>query len=424
MNLVGTWSVSSFKHPQAKEFSQKPSQDLLSESFQTSHQKSSQESFKEFSPTSPQESSPISSQEFFIESSQEFSGASSQEFSKDHQKSSSQKQLKKEKKPLSFHTSLGFPKMDKFDELPQVGALKGPTAFLSIQEGCNKFCRFCVVPYVRGPEYSRSPESVLQEARHLVACGAKEITLLGQNVNAYHGQDEKGIEWSLGRLLFALCEIPGLLRLRYTTSHPRDMHKELYEAHRDLPQVMPFLHLPVQSGSDKILAHMNRKYTHKEYLSIIEECRSYCPNIGFSSDFIVGYPGETEKDFEDTMNLVQEVGFAQGFSFKYSPRPGTPAATMKQVEEKEKNNRLERLQHVLNGQRLAFNNSFLHQELELLLEYHHRETQELVGRSPFMQPVHLMIEDCEKTSYILGDIVQTIIVHSSTNTMIGKIIKK
>ena len=224
-----------------------------------------------------------------------------------------------------------FPAESKFDLLPEAGAAPGMTAFLTVQEGCDKFCSFCVVPYTRGAEMSRPAAAVLAEARRLVAAGAREITLLGQNVNAWHGdapgRASGGGTWGLGRLARALADIPGLLRLRYTTSHPRDMDDALIAAHRDVPQLMPFLHLPVQSGSDRVLAAMNRRHTAEEYVRLVERLRAARPDLALSSDFIVGHPGETEAEFEATLALVRRVGFAQAFSFKYSARPGTPAAS-------------------------------------------------------------------------------------------------
>jgi tRNA-2-methylthio-N6-dimethylallyladenosine synthase len=242
-----------------------------------------------------------------------------------------------------------FPAENKFDHLPDTPrhaiAARGPAAFLTVQEGCDKFCAFCVVPYTRGAETSRPAARVLEEARRLAEAGVREVTLLGQNVNGYHGAGPDGRDWTLGRLLFALAGVPGLERLRYTTSHPLDMHDELYEAHRDLPALMPYLHLPVQSGSDRILRAMNRRHTRADYLKVIERVRRARPDIAFSSDFIVGFPGESDSDAEATLEVVREVGYSSCFSFKYSPRPGTPAATSSdQVPEAVKAARLARLQ--------------------------------------------------------------------------------
>jgi len=290
-----------------------------------------------------------------------------------------------------------FPPEPKFDFLPAPKA-EGPTAFLSVQEGCDKFCTFCVVPYTRGAEYSRPAADVIEEARALARSGAIEITLLGQNVNAYHGDAPRSgyltgtnSTWGLGRLILALAEIDGLARIRYTTSHPRDMDKTLISAHRDVPQLMPFLHLPVQSGSDKLLNAMNRGHTRDDYLRIVHELRSARPDIALSSDFIVGAPGETESDFSDTMDLVGEVGFTQSYSFKYSARPGTPAATMpNQVPEDVKAERLQSLQTLLDHQLRAFNAKSIGQTMDVLLTGSGRHPGQLVGRSPYLQPVHIM----------------------------------
>jgi tRNA-2-methylthio-N6-dimethylallyladenosine synthase len=278
-----------------------------------------------------------------------------------------------------------FPAEDKFDFLPDAAAPQGVTAFLTIQEGCDKFCSFCVVPYTRGAEQSRSPEAVITEARRLVAQGAREITLLGQNVNAWHGGPG-----GLGRLLRDLAELPGLLRLRYTTSHPRDMDDDLIAAHGDLPVLMPFLHLPVQSGSDRILKAMNRGHSAADYFRLVERLRAARPDIALSSDFIVGHPGETETDFQATLALVREVRFAQAFSFKYSPRPGTPAAAAsRQVPEPEKERRLAELQALLRDQQAQFNAGCVGLRLPVLFTGPGRHPGQIAGRSPFLQPVHV-----------------------------------
>jgi tRNA-2-methylthio-N6-dimethylallyladenosine synthase len=287
-----------------------------------------------------------------------------------------------------------FPAEPKFDHLPAPKA-DGPTAFLSVQEGCDKFCTFCVVPYTRGAEYSRPAADILREARGLVAGGAREITLLGQNVNAYHGEDPSrtGASWSLGRLIRALAEIDGLDRIRYTTSHPRDMDDDLIAAHGEVPQLMPFLHLPVQSGSDKILASMNRGHTRDDYRRIVAKLRNARPDMTLSSDFITGYPGETEDDFGATMELINEVGFVQSFSFKYSPRPGTPAAGLKpQVPEGTKTERLHLMQQVLDAQLRSFNTGCVGKTFDILLTNPGRYPGQLVGRSPYLQAVHVMAD--------------------------------
>jgi len=282
-----------------------------------------------------------------------------------------------------------FPPEDKFDHLPDSLQPQGVTGFLTVQEGCDKFCSFCVVPYTRGAEQSRPAAAVLREARHLVEQGTREITLLGQNVNAWHGQGTDGSVWGLGRLLRALAELPGLLRLRYTTSHPRDMTDELIEAHRDLPILMPFLHLPIQSGSDRMLAAMNRKHTVRDYRATVDRLRSARPDLALSSDFIVGHPGETEADFEATLALVRAIGFAQAFSFKYSPRPGTPAAMATQVPEPDKDRRLQALQALLRDQQAGFAAGCVGLRMPVLFTGPGRHPGQIVGRSPFLQPVHL-----------------------------------
>ena len=287
-----------------------------------------------------------------------------------------------------------FPAEQKFDFLPEAAAPQGICAFLSIQEGCDRFCSFCVVPYTRGAEQSRPAASVLAEARRLVAQGAREITLLGQNVNAWHGEAPDGGTWDLGRLLRELAEIPGLLRLRYATSHPRDMTPSLIAAHRDLRTLMPFLHLPVQAGSDRVLAAMNRRHTASDYLRIVEKLRHARPDLALSSDFIVGHPGETEADFEATLDLVRAVEFAQAFSFRYSARPGTPAAgAPNQVPEEIKERRLQALQALLREQQARFNASCVGLELPVLFTGPARHPGQIAGRSPFLQPVHVFGPD-------------------------------
>ncbi len=283
-----------------------------------------------------------------------------------------------------------FPVSNKFDHLPGESRPQGVSAFLSVQEGCDKFCTFCVVPYTRGAEFSRPVAQVLAEARRLVDQGSREITLLGQNVNAYHGLDESGHEIGLGRLIWRLSDIEGLARLRYTTSHPGDMDEELIAAHGELDKLMPYLHLPVQSGSDRVLAAMNRRHTAQSYRDTIAALRRVRPDIALSSDFIVGFPGETDADFQTTLALVRDVKFAQAYSFKYSVRPGTPAGTLKdQVGEPVKEARLAILQEVLNEQQSAFNASAVGQTMEVLFEREGRHADQLVGRSPYNQAVHV-----------------------------------
>jgi tRNA-2-methylthio-N6-dimethylallyladenosine synthase len=283
-----------------------------------------------------------------------------------------------------------FPAESKFDLLPEVAAPQGITAFLTIQEGCDRFCSFCVVPYTRGAEQSRPAAAVIAEARRLIGQGAREITLLGQNVNAWHGEAPGGGSWGLGRLIRALAELHGLLRLRYATSHPLDMGDELIEAHRDVAVLMPFLHLPVQAGSDRVLAAMNRKHTAADYLRIVNRLRAARPDIALSSDFIVGHPGETDADFAATLALVRDVGFAQAYSFRYSPRPGTPAAGAPgQVPEPEKERRLQELQALLRSQQGGFNAGCVGLTMPVLFTGPGRHPGQVVGRSPFLQPVHV-----------------------------------
>jgi tRNA-2-methylthio-N6-dimethylallyladenosine synthase len=312
-----------------------------------------------------------------------------------------------------------FPLDNKFNHLPRVSNAKAAViAFLTIQEGCDKFCTFCVVPYTRGAEFSRPVAKITDEARHLVQSGVREITLLGQNVNAYHGIGPDGKEWNLGKLLFALAEIPQLQRLRYMTSHPRDMHDELYQAHRDLPQLMPFVHLPVQSGSDKILKMMNRRHTVKNYLKIIGRLRKMRDDLALSSDFIVGFPGETEEDFEATMKLAQEVTFASCFSFKYSPRPGTPAAGMEQVPEEIKSERLARLQALLHDQMCAFSGALVGKTLPILFEKPGRKPGELSGRTPYLQPI-----EAKAPPHMKGEIADVQVTRAGTYNLFGEITK-
>jgi tRNA-2-methylthio-N6-dimethylallyladenosine synthase len=282
-----------------------------------------------------------------------------------------------------------FPAEDKFDHLPETPkARRAPAAFLTVQEGCDKFCAFCVVPYTRGAEVSRPVERVLAEARALVARGVREITLLGQNVNAYHGEGPDGREWGLGRLIRALAEVEGLARIRYTTSHPNDMDDALIAAHAEVPELMPYLHLPVQAGSDRVLKAMNRRHTAESYLRLIERIRTARPDIALSGDFIVGFPGETEAEFEETMALVRAAGYAHAFSFKYSPRPGTPAAESDQLPEEVKADRLGRLQALLAEQQRAFNEAMVGRRLPVLVEKPGRHAGQMAGRSPYLQAVH------------------------------------
>ena len=316
---------------------------------------------------------------------------------------------------------IDFPLESKFDTvaMPESSPV---SAFLSIQEGCDKFCTFCVVPYTRGAEYSRPARDILREANHLVELGAKEITLLGQNVNAYHGEapalSQHGSEWNLGRLLRELATIPGLERLRYTTSHPRDMDQDLIDAHGEIPQLMPFLHLPVQSGSDRILQAMNRKHTVKEYLTIIERLRSARSDMAFSSDFIVGFPGETTEDHQATLDLIQKVSYAQAYSFKYSIRPGTPAGSMDlQVPEETKKDRLHELQQLVNQQQLNFNQACVGTVQRVLFDRVGQAEGQLLGKTAYMQSVPL-----EAPKRLFGTLMDVIITEAHANSITGEII--
>jgi tRNA-2-methylthio-N6-dimethylallyladenosine synthase len=313
---------------------------------------------------------------------------------------------------------VGFPIESKFDSLPEVTTPQGATAFLTIQEGCDKFCHFCCVPYTRGAEYSRPVDAIFAEAQKLLDKGVKEITLLGQNVNAYHGQGPKGVgEWRLGQLMEHLADLKDLDRIRYMTSHPRDVDERLIAAHRDIAKVMPYLHLPVQSGSDRILQTMNRKHTAEWYLNVIEKLRKARPDIAFSSDFIVGYPGENAKDFEDTLALVKNVKYAQAYSFKYSPRQGTPAAALEyQVPEELKTERLEQLQALLREQQTAFNESLIGTIQAVLFEKPGRQPGQLIGRSPYLQSVHV-----RANPRLMGQIIDVKIVSATQNSLKGEI---
>ena len=309
-----------------------------------------------------------------------------------------------------------FPAEPKFDSLPAPAEGSGASAYLTVQEGCDKFCTFCVVPYTRGAERSRPVAEVEAEARRLAAGGAAEITVLGQNVNAYHGADTGNAAVGLGGLLRRLAAIPGLARLRYTTSHPRDVDRELAEAHRDVAEVMPYVHLPVQAGSDSVLRSMNRRHTAAEYRGAVELLRAARPDIALSGDFIVGFPGETEADFEATLELVREVGYAQAYSFKYSARPGTPAADMPgQVPEAEKAARLGALQALLGAQQAQFNRGFVGATLPVLALERGREPGQLRGRSPYMQAVHFAAAESRA-----GDIVAVRIETAHANSLGGR----
>ncbi|OLY46383.1 tRNA-2-methylthio-N6-dimethylallyladenosine synthase [Bartonella apis] len=310
---------------------------------------------------------------------------------------------------------------DKFAHLPhhnrQAVKKRGVTAFLTVQEGCDKFCTFCVVPYTRGSEVSRPIGQIINEARELVDAGVKEITLLGQNVNGWHGVSQDGSQWRLGNLLYELAKIDGLKRLRYTTSHPRDMDDSLIAAHGNLEMLMPYLHLPVQSGSDRILKAMNRQHKAADYLKLIDRIRQARPDIAFSGDFIVGFPGETDEDFEATMKLVEEVGYSSAYSFKYSPRPGTPGATMKNhVDESVKDERLQRLQTLILDQQHRFLKSKIGERVEVLVEKAGRHDGQMVGRSPWLLPVVV------STNAKIGEIIPVDITEALPNSLFGNAI--
>jgi len=308
-----------------------------------------------------------------------------------------------------------FPEEDKFDHLPRgVKMRRAPSAFLTVQEGCDKFCAFCVVPYTRGVEVSRPAARILAEARDLVERGVREITLLGQNVNAYHGAGDGTGDagWGLARLLRELAQIDGLERLRFTTSHPNDMEDDLIAAFGDLEKLMPYLHLPVQSGSDKILKAMNRKHTVESYVRLIEKIRAVRPDLMLSGDFIVGFPGEEEADFQDTLALVREVNYGQSYSFKYSPRPGTPAAERSQVNDVDKSDRLARLQALLSDQQHAAQEAMVGREVAVLFEKAGRLSGQLIGKSEYLHAVHAMCDSAR-----IGDVVKVKITESLTNSL-------
>ena len=315
------------------------------------------------------------------------------------------------------HRALGqrlaadFAAEEKFDALPAERAVTGVTAFLTVQEGCDKFCTFCVVPYTRGAEYSRPVEAIVAEAEGLAAKGVRELTLLGQNVNAY------ACEGGLAGLARQLAKIPGIARIRYTTSHPRDMDDALIAAHGELDALMPFLHLPVQSGSDRVLKAMNRGHAAEHYLRLVERIRAARPDMALSGDFIVGFPGETDREFEQTLDLVRQVHYAQAFSFKYSARPGTPAAALPgQVSEPVKEERLARLQDLLNEHQSDFNAAQTGRILPVLFERAGRRPGQVVGRSPYLQPVHI-----EASERLIGTITPVLITHATRGSLTGQI---
>jgi tRNA-2-methylthio-N6-dimethylallyladenosine synthase len=308
-----------------------------------------------------------------------------------------------------------FPETDKFEALKsRPRARRGPTAFLTVQEGCDKFCAFCVVPYTRGTEASRPVARVLDEARDLVSRGVREITLLGQNVNAYHGAGPQGGDWSLARLIGGLAEIDGLERIRFTTSHPNDMADDLIAAHGDCARLMPYLHLPVQSGSDRILKRMNRSHTAEGYLRLVDRIRAARPDILLSGDFIVGFPEETEADFQATLDLIEAVGYGQAYSFRYSPRPGTPAADRPQVPAEVANDRLQRLQSLITCQQRAVQDAMVGRTVSVLFEKPGRLAGQMVGKSEYLHAVHVT-----GSNAAAGDLMAVRITASVTNSLAG-----
>jgi tRNA-2-methylthio-N6-dimethylallyladenosine synthase len=328
------------------------------------------------------------------------------------------KLLEKVKRQEKWVMDLDFDEESKFDE---INLPENPrhSSFLTIQEGCDKFCHFCCVPYTRGKEYSRKIPDIYREAIGLISKGVKEITLLGQNVSAFHGIDQDDTIRSLGWFIKKICKIDGLKRVRYTTSHPKDMiNDELFIAHAEEEKLMPFLHLPVQSGSDKILKSMNRDHTRDFYFEIIDKFRKHRPDIAFSSDFIVGYPGESDKDFEDTLDLVKQVGYAQCYSFKYSPRPGTPASMVEdQVPEEVKSTRLAILQDLLRSQQLEFNKQFIGKDMDVMFDKAGKYSRQIIGKSPYLQSVIVESDD-----NIIGEIKKVHITEAGLNSLIGRLI--
>ena len=313
---------------------------------------------------------------------------------------------------------IAFPEEDKFSILKEKrSAQRGPSAFLTVQEGCDKFCAFCVVPYTRGAENSRPVFRILDEAKHLVECGVREITLLGQNVNAYHGAGLDGREWSLARLIWELDKIDGLARIRFTTSHPNDMTEDLIEAHGTCKKLMPYLHLPVQSGSNKILKRMNRSHDAESYISLISKIRQARPDILISGDFIVGFPEETDKDFDDTISLIKNIEYGQAFSFKYSTRPGTPAAERDQVSEEVKTARLHELQDLIKKQQKKVQDKMVDKNVQVLFERKGRFDNQLVGKSEYLHAVNVT-----DPTISVGDLKQVHITKSNANSLSGAVV--
>tara|TARA_Y100000590_G_scaffold452259_1_gene595087 strand:- start:70100 stop:71422 length:1323 start_codon:yes stop_codon:yes gene_type:complete len=309
---------------------------------------------------------------------------------------------------------------DKFKKLNKRSKfIKKPTAFLTIQEGCDKFCTFCVVPYTRGAEYSRTTNEIIDEAKQLIDRGVKEITLLGQNVNAFHGKNSYGATINLGELIFQLSEISGLERLRYTTNHPRDVNQTLIDAHREVKILMPYMHLPIQSGSNKVLKLMNRRHTAEEYIKIIDNIRNARSDIAISSDFISGFPGETDKDFEDTLDIIKKINYAQSYSFIFSARPGTPASEMSaQVPNNIKSQRLKIMQEILKAQQFRFNKKFMNKEVSILIERAGKEKDQLIGKSPHSQSVYI-----QNPKLKIGDTIRVLIKSVKTNSLYGEFVE-
>ena len=315
--------------------------------------------------------------------------------------------------------NIDFPTIPKFDQLNAKIEERGPSAFLTIQEGCDKFCTFCVVPYTRGAEYSRPLKSIIDEAKKLIDVGVREITLLGQNVNAWSFKGLDDQNWGLGRLIDELAKINELKLIRYTTSHPLDMDIELIKSHRDNKKLMPYLHLPVQSGSDNVLKMMNRKHSVKEYLNIVEKVRDYNPKIAISGDFIVGFPGETDKDHLSTLNLIKQINYAQAYSFKYSKRPGTPGSILpNHVNEDIKNSRLYEVQELLRSQQLSFNSKTINSTMKVLVLKKGKKKNQYIGRSPFNQSVYFS----SKNNSLIGSLIDLYITEAFQNSLTGDIV--
>ncbi len=332
------------------------------------------------------------------------------------------KRKKRGERPRIVDTDLAV--SEKFESLSKKDINQKKTAFLTVQEGCDKFCTYCVVPYTRGGEFSRSYEDVIEDAKKLNKAGVLEVTLLGQNVNAYHGMSTTGKEWSLAEMIRHLADTTNFKRIRYTTSHPHDMTNELIAVHGEVAQCMPYLHLPVQAGSDKIIKAMNRHHSISSYLKIIDDIRAVRPDIALSGDFIVGFPGETDADFQKTMDVVRRVNYAQAYSFMYSERPGTPAANWEhQVEDHVKSERLAELQEELGRQQRAFNDLSVGKTMGVLLERTGKKDNHLVGRSPYMQAVHVEVGEGRQAEQYFGALVDMKIISAGPRSLKGEFIR-